>query len=82
MILSALFQGEDGLRYLDNLSEVRTLLEAAMAAKAASNATPETVAELTQQIDKLEALVGTPAAYVHEDIKFHDIQISAVGIRG
>ncbi len=51
MILSALFQGEEGLRYLDNLSEVRTLLESAMAAKAAANATPEGVAGATTSLE-------------------------------
>ena len=73
MILSALFKGEDGLRYLDNLSEVRALLEASMAAKAVQNGTPEEIEELRQQIDKLESLVSMPSAYVHEDLKFHDI---------
>ena len=81
MILSALFQGEDGLRYLDNLSEVRTLLESAMAAKAAANATPETLTELTAQIEKLEELVPMPSAYVHEDLKFHDIIMRMSGDR-
>jgi DNA-binding FadR family transcriptional regulator len=81
MILSALFQGEEGLRYLDNLSEVRTLLESAMAAKAASNATPEGVAELGAQIDKLAALVQTPSAYVLEDLKFHDLIMTMSGDR-
>jgi DNA-binding FadR family transcriptional regulator len=81
MILSALFQGEDGLRYLDNLSEVRTLLESAMAAKAAANATTETVAELAAQIDKLETLVTMPSAYVVEDLRFHDIIMDMSGDR-
>lgn len=81
MILSALFQGEEGLRYLDNLSEVRSLLESAMAAKAASNATPDSVAELRSQIDKLESLVTLPSAYVHEDLKFHDIIMRMSGDR-
>lgn len=81
MILSALFQGEDGLRYLDNLSEVRTLLESAMAAKAAANSTPETVAELGEQIETLEGLVTTPSAYVQEDLKFHDIIMRMSGDR-
>lgn len=81
MILSALFQGEEGLLYLDNLSEVRSLLESAMAAKAAANATPESVAELTAQIDKLEELVTLPSAYVHEDLKFHDIIMRMSGDR-
>lgn len=81
MILSALFQGEDGLRYLDNLSEVRTLLESAMAAKAAANATLESIAELSDQIEKLEGLVTMPSAYVHEDLKFHDIIMRMSGDR-
>jgi len=81
MILSALFQGEDGLRYLDNLSEVRSLLESAMAAKAAANATPESLTELTTQIEKLEGLVSMPSAYVHEDLKFHDIIMRMSGDR-
>ncbi len=81
MILSALFQGEEGLRYLDNLSEVRSLLESAMAAKAAANATPESVAELTAQIQTLEELVTMPSAYVHEDLKFHDIIMRMSGDR-
>lgn len=81
MILSALFQGEDGLRYLDNLSEVRALLEAAMAAKAAANATPASVAELTGQIDRLEELVATPSAYAAEDLKFHEIVMRMSGDR-
>ncbi|ODP39561.1 FadR/GntR family transcriptional regulator [Sphingomonas turrisvirgatae] len=80
-ILSALFQGDEGLRYLDNLSEVRTLLESAMAAKAAANATPELVAELAAQVETLERLVTMPSAYVHEDLKFHDIIMRMSGDR-
>jgi DNA-binding FadR family transcriptional regulator len=81
MILSALFRREDGLAYLDNLSEIRSLLEAAMAAKAARNATDDTVAELSAQVQKLESLVSLPAAYVHEDIAFHDIIMRMSGDR-
>ncbi|AHE53482.1 FadR/GntR family transcriptional regulator [Sphingomonas sanxanigenens] len=73
MILAALFRREDGLAYLDNLSEIRSLLEGAMAAKAAQRRTPETIAELKAQIEKLESLIQMPAAYVHEDVAFHDI---------
>lgn len=81
MILSALFQSEEGLAYLDNLSEIRSLLESAMAAKAAANATPERIAELGGQIEKLEGLVTIPSAYVVEDLKFHDIIMSMSGDR-
>jgi DNA-binding FadR family transcriptional regulator len=81
MILGALFQREDGLAYLDNLSEIRSLLESAMAAKAARRATPEMIAELTEQIGKLEALIPIPAAYVLEDVWFHDIIMRMSGDR-
>ena len=79
MILAALFKREDGLAYLDNLSEIRSLLEGAMAAKAAERRTPETIAELTEQMAKLEKLIPHPAAYVHEDIAFHDIVMRISG---
>jgi len=79
MILSALFQREDGLAYLDNLSEIRSLLEGAMAAKAAERLTPDALTELTRQMEKLEALIPHPAAYVHEDLNFHDIIMRASG---
>ncbi len=81
VILAALFQREDGLVYLDNLSEIRSLLEGAMAAKAAQLRTPETIAELNGQMRKLEALIPTPAAYVHEDVAFHDIIMRMSGDR-
>lgn len=81
MILSALFRREDGLSYLDNLSEIRAALEAAMAAKAARKITPEAAAELTKQMEKLEGLITTPAGYVHEDVQFHDIIMRLSGDR-
>ncbi|MNX40402.1 HTH-type transcriptional regulator LutR [compost metagenome] len=81
MILSALFRREDGLSYLDNLSEIRASLEGEMAAKAARKLTPEAAAELTQQMKKLESLITTPAGYVHEDVAFHDIIMRLSGDR-
>jgi DNA-binding FadR family transcriptional regulator len=42
---------------------------------------PESVAELTAQIEKLEGLVAMPSAYVHEDLKFHDIIMRMSGDR-
>lgn len=81
VILSALFRREDGLAYLDNLSEIRSLLEGAMAAKAAQKRTPEDIAALTAQMDKLESLIPMPAAYVHEDVGFHEIIMRMSGDR-
>jgi DNA-binding FadR family transcriptional regulator len=60
---------------------IRSLLEGAMAAKAARNATPEQIAELTAQVEKLEGLISVPAAYVHEDVAFHDIIMRMSGDR-
>jgi len=81
MILTALFRREDGLSYLDNLSEIRASLEAGMAAKAARNITPEAAEQLSQQMKKLEGLITTPAGYVHEDVAFHDIIMRLSGDR-
>ncbi|MFD1786301.1 FadR/GntR family transcriptional regulator [Sphingomonas floccifaciens] len=81
MILGALFEREDGLAYLDNLSEIRSLLEGAMAAKAAEKRTPEMVEALTRQMEKLKSLIPHPAAYVHEDVGFHDIIMRMSGDR-
>lgn len=81
MVLGALFRREDGLSYLDNLSEIRASLEASMAAKAARNLTPEVAEELTRQIEKLAGLIETPAGYVHEDVVFHDIIMRTSGDR-
>ncbi|WP_226634956.1 FadR/GntR family transcriptional regulator [Novosphingobium profundi] len=81
MILAALFRRSDGLLYLDNLSEIRASLEGAMAAKAARKATPEDLAELETQIGKLESLVEMPAAYVQEDVLFHDVIMRMSGDR-
>ncbi|WP_121118288.1 FadR/GntR family transcriptional regulator [Croceibacterium ferulae] len=73
LILSALFQREDGLSYLDNLSLIRSLLEGEMTYKTAERRTAEQLEELGQQMAKLESLIPHPAAYVHEDVMFHDI---------
>ena len=81
LVLGALFQREDGLSYLDNLSEIRASLEASMAAKAARNLTPEVADALSAQMRKLEGLIETPAGYVHEDVNFHDIIMSMSGDR-
>lgn len=79
IVLAALFQRADGLKYLDNLVEIRTTLESSMAARAAQNITLEQTAELTRQFEKLEKLVKNPAEYAQEDLKFHYIIMQASG---
>jgi GntR family transcriptional regulator, galactonate operon transcriptional repressor len=72
MVLDALFRRADRLEYLDNLIEIRTTLECAMAARAARRITPDTAATLTRSFDQLASLLGQPAEYNVIDLEFHD----------
>ena len=72
MVLDALFRHADRLEYLDNLIEIRTTLECAMACKAARRITPETAAMLTRSFQQLESLLGQPDEYNVKDLEFHD----------
>jgi DNA-binding FadR family transcriptional regulator len=72
MVLDALFQRADRLEYLDNLIEIRTTLECAMASKAARRITPDTAATLTRSFHQLESLLGQPDEYNVKDLEFHD----------
>jgi GntR family transcriptional regulator, galactonate operon transcriptional repressor len=72
MVLDALFQRADRLEYLDNLIEIRTTLECAMASKAARRITPDTAATLTRSFRQLESLMGQPDEYNVRDLEFHD----------
>lgn len=73
MILDGLFQREDRLRYLDNLIEIRTTLESAMAASATEHMTEEGKAALGAQLDLLATLLDEPDPYGLEDLAFHRI---------
>jgi len=79
IVLANLFQREDGLAYLDNLIEIRAALEAAMAAKAASRASPTDRQRLIAQRAKLEATKDIPAEYVREDIALHHLIMEISG---
>lgn len=81
LVLVTLFDSDDGLAYLDNLAEIRALLESAMAGKAAVRRTPEKLSALVAQVEKLERLVETPSAYVQEDVVFHDLIMHMSGDR-
>ena len=72
MVLDALFRRADRLEYLDNLIEIRTTLECAMASKAARRIAPDTAATLTRSIQQLESLLGQPDEYNVKDLEFHD----------
>ena len=57
---------------LDNLHQVRSLMEVEIAGIAASQATAEEVRELKLRVDRLEQDVGDAAAYVSSDGEFHN----------
>lgn len=79
MVLDALFQREDRLVYLDNLIEIRALLECAMASRAADRIDDEGRRELRGAVERLAALREDPDGYSQADIEFHECihQISA-----
>ncbi|CAM5261881.1 FadR family transcriptional regulator OS=Streptomyces tendae OX=1932 GN=GUR47_06660 PE=4 SV=1 [Streptomyces tendae] len=73
LVLDALFQRKDRLVYLDNLIEIRTTLECAMAARAAGRIDEEQSAALAAKLDELAGLIDDPEAYSRADIEFHEI---------
>lgn len=73
MILEALFQREDRLRYLDNLIAIRTTLECSMVEAAARGAGEADRAELVEQLEAMEPLVATPERYAPQDVVFHEL---------
>jgi len=79
MVLANLFQRDDGLTYLDNLIEIRVALEAAMAEKAAKNATPTDRQRLIRQRVRLEDAKDNAAEYVVEDIGLHNLIMEISG---
>ncbi|AWW41808.1 FadR family transcriptional regulator [Streptomyces cadmiisoli] len=73
LILDALFQRKDRLVFLDNLIEIRTTLECAMAARAAKRIDGDQAAALSAKLDELAALRDDATAYSRADIEFHEI---------
>lgn len=72
MVLDALFQREDRLVYLDNLIEIRALLECSMASRAALRIEEEGRRELRSHVERLSDLRDDPDAYSQADIDFHE----------
>ncbi|WP_235912272.1 FadR/GntR family transcriptional regulator [Ruania zhangjianzhongii] len=72
MVLDALFQREDRLVYLDNLIEIRALLECSMASRAADRIDDSGRRELRAAVERLNGLRHDPDAYPPADIDFHE----------
>lgn len=58
---------------LDDLHEVRTILEVEIAAEAARRATPEDIAQLEQVIEHAALVRADPAAFAATDAEFHQL---------
>lgn len=62
-----------GKRELENILEVREMIEPALARKAAQRATPEEIAELEAILERQAEKVRRGESYPEEDAAFHDL---------
>jgi DNA-binding FadR family transcriptional regulator len=81
VVLAAVIAEDDTLAVLDDLVVTRRLLESDMAMVAARLADQETIDGLRALVDRMDQLVGDPAAYRDQDQAFHDTIMRASGNR-
>jgi len=81
LILGATIAEDESLSVLDDVVVTRRLLESDMANMAARLATDEVVERLSALVDKMDELVGDPAAYADYDRAFHDVVMQTSGNR-
>jgi DNA-binding FadR family transcriptional regulator len=74
---------EEGLigPLLRDSQRVRRILEPAIAAEAAERATPALLSALAASLERQEALLDTPDAFLEEDFNFHNLLATATGNR-
>ncbi|MGH3166951.1 MAG: FadR/GntR family transcriptional regulator [Trebonia sp.] len=72
MVLEASVRHDKDLHMLDNLVEVRRVLESEMAREAAVNATAEDREEMRRLLGRLAADEATPERHMLTDVEFHD----------
>jgi DNA-binding FadR family transcriptional regulator len=81
MVLAASVRHDRELRILDDIVDVRRVLEAQMARQAATTADDAAVAEIAALLDQLADQVVTPSRYILTDVAFHDAIMRASGNR-
>jgi GntR family transcriptional regulator, galactonate operon transcriptional repressor len=81
MVLEASVRHDKDLRILDDVVEVRRVLESEMARQAAVEATAGHRAEMKKLLDRLSAEVVTPDRHMLTDLQFHDVIMRASGNR-
>jgi DNA-binding FadR family transcriptional regulator len=72
MVLEASVRHDKDLRILDDLVEVRRVLEAEMAREAAMRSTAEDREDMRRLLGQLAADAGTPDRHMLTDLEFHD----------
>jgi DNA-binding FadR family transcriptional regulator len=81
MVLAASVRHDHELRMLDDIVDVRRVLEAQMAREAATQATTDDLSEIADLLARLTEQVSTPDAYILTDVDFHDAVMRASGNR-
>jgi DNA-binding FadR family transcriptional regulator len=81
VVLEASVRHDKNLRVLDDVVEVRRVLESGMARQAALNATADHRAEMKKLLDRLSAEVVTPERHMLTDLQFHDVIMRVSGNR-
>ena len=81
MVLEASVRHDKDLRILDDVVEIRRVLESEMARQAAVKATAGHRAEMKKLLDRLSAEVVTPERHMLTDLQFHDVIMRASGNR-
>jgi len=80
-VLSAVLRYESGDDILTEVIHIRSSLEADMAAQAATSASDEQRALVSQRLRELEAAPNDAMAYLRADIAFHDSILASSGNR-
>jgi DNA-binding FadR family transcriptional regulator len=81
MVLAASVRHDHKLRMLDDIVDVRRVLESQMARQAATNATEANLAEISALLGELLEQVTAPSVYILTDVDFHDAVMRASGNR-
>jgi GntR family transcriptional regulator, galactonate operon transcriptional repressor len=81
LVLEASVRYDHELRLLDDIVDVRRVLESQLARQAAERATEEDRTGLRRLIAQLAGEAGTPEAYVLTDVDFHDAVMLVSGNR-
>lgn len=81
MVLAASVHYDKDLRILDDLVNVRRVLESEMAGQSAVKATVDERAQMERLLNQLIMEVATPGRHMETDVEFHDVIMRASGNR-